>query len=74
VVAQGRDETVRELPAERLLEALECRLLRSTVWSCKGRDVREDARRSLRSDLHEHGGTHGTGIGSSHAGDDPWRE
>jgi hypothetical protein len=71
--AQGGDETVRELPADGLLQALQCRLPRSRVGS-EGRDVREDPCRGRGSDLYEHGGTHGTGIGNGCLADDPWRE
>ena len=72
--AQRGDETVRELPADSLLQALQRRLPWSRVGSGKGRDVREDPCRGRRSDLYEHGGTHGTGIGYGRLTDDPWRE
>ena len=72
--AQRGDETVREFPAEGLLESLERRLAWSRARGGKGRDVREDPCRGRGSDLYEHGGTHGTGIGDGRLADDPWRE
>ena len=69
--AQRGDEAVREVPADRLFEALEGRLFGSPLWSSEGGDVREDPRRGRWSDLCEHGGTHGTGIGTRLVGSIP---
>ena len=72
--AQCSDEAVRKVPADRLLEPLQSRLLRSAIRGGEGRDVREYPRRGRGSDLYEHGGTHGTGIGNGPLAGDPWRE
>ena len=72
--AQRGHEAVREVPANRLFETLEGRLPGSPLWSSEGADVREDPRRGRWSDRCEHGGTHGTGIGTRSRPFDPWWE
>ena len=74
LLAQGSDETVCEVTADCLLEAVQGGLLGSPIRGGEGRDVRENPRRRCGSVLDEHGGTHGTRIGMHVAGVDPWRE
>ena len=72
--AQRCHETVCEVPTESLLEPFQSGLLGSLLRGSESRDVREDPCRGRGSDLYEHGGTHGTGIGNRPRGSDPWWE
>jgi hypothetical protein len=73
LLTQRGDESICEVSADRLLQALESRLLANVIGDESGH-VRKDTSRGRGSDLCEHGGAHATGIGVCRVLSDPWRE
>lgn len=73
-VAEGSDETVREVTAERGLEADESRCTGALVFPLERLHVGQETGRAGWSDLCQDGGTHETAIGAGSVGADPWRE